>query len=189
MHFEYAGAIVLADDYDTVDYRAGERPLLLLHKGRNVSRKEVIEEKAWELVCDLCRTQGLIPVDAEYARIGGEYQLLIYIDKEGGVGIDECEALSRALDPLLDEADFISDAYTLIVSSPGLGRQLRRPRDYVFAMGKELEIHTYRAVNGEKEFYGIMTAYDDDTVTITSDGTETVFNRAEISSIRLAFDF
>lgn len=154
-----------------------------------MSRKEVIEEKAWELLCGVCNEQGLRPVDAEYAKIGGEYNLLIYIDKEGGVGIDECEAASRALDPLLDEADFISDAYTLIVSSPGLGRPLRRPRDYVFAMGKELEIHTYKAVNGEKEFYGIMTAYDNDTVTIESDGTETTFKKAEISNIRLAFDF
>jgi ribosome maturation factor RimP len=154
-----------------------------------VSRKEVIEERAWELLKGLCSEQGLIPVDAEYAKVGGEYNLLIYIDKEDGVGIDDCETLSRAMDPLLDQEDFIPDAYTLIVSSPGLGRQLRRPRDYEFAMGKELEIHTYRAMNGEKEFYGTMTAYDDDTVTVTSDGTETVFNRAEISNIRLAFDF
>ena len=154
-----------------------------------MSRKEIIEEKAWKLLCSVCDAQGLIPVDAEYAKVSGEYNLLIYIDKEGGVGIDECEAASRALDPLLDEEDFIPDAYTLIVSSPGLGRQLRRPRDYVFAMGKELEIHTYKAVNGEKEFYGILTAYDDDTVTITTDGTDTVFKKAEISNIRLAFDF
>ena len=80
---------------------------------RKVSRKETIEEKAWELLLKVCSEQGIIPVDAEYAKTGGEYNLLMYIDKEGGVGIDECEACSRALDPLLDEGNFISDPYTL----------------------------------------------------------------------------
>ena len=70
-----------------------------------MSRKDTIEEKAWELLLKVCSEQGLVPVDAEYAKTGGEYNLLMYIDKEGGVGIDECEACSRALDPLLDEED------------------------------------------------------------------------------------
>ena len=105
-----------------------------------MSRKDTIEEKAWELLLKVCSEQGLVPVDAEYAKTGGEYNLLMYIDKEGGVGIDECEACSRALDPLLDEENFISDPYTLIVSSPGLGRPLKRPRDFLLAAGGNTQI-------------------------------------------------
>ena len=122
-------------------------------------------------------------------KTAGEYNLLIYVDKEGGIGIDECEACSRAIDPLLDEEDFIPDAYTLIVSSPGLGRVLKRPRDFEFAMGKEVEVKLYKAVDGEKEFSGILTSADGKTVKIESDDKSYEFQRAEISLIRLAFDF
>jgi ribosome maturation factor RimP len=156
---------------------------------RKVSRKDTIEEKAWELLLKVCSEQGLIPVDAEYAKTGGEYNLLMYIDKEGGVGIDECEACSRALDPLLDEENFISDPYTLIVSSPGLGRPLKRPRDFLFAAGREVEVHTYKPVDGVKEFTGILKSAENGNVTIESDGREYTFGKADISLIRLAFDF
>ena len=154
-----------------------------------MSRKETIEEKAWELLLKVCSEQGLVPVDAEYAKTGGAYNLLMYIDKEGGVGIDECEACSRALDPLLDEGNFISDPYTLIVSSPGLGRPLKRPRDFLFAAGREVEVHTYKPVDGVKEFMGILKSAENGNVTIESDGREYTFGKADISLIRLAFDF
>ena len=152
-------------------------------------KKEEIEERTWEILTDLCEKHGFIPVDAEYAKNGGEYSLLLYIDKEGGVTIEDCETVSREADPILDEENLIDEAYTLYVSSPGLGRVLRRPRDFIFAMGKEVEIHTYKARNKEKEFRGILLAEDRDSVRIGENGEEQVFMKDEIAQIRLAFDF
>ena len=153
-----------------------------------MSRKDRIEDTAFELLSGVCESLGLIPVDAEYTRNGGEYALMLYVDKEGGVGINDCEAASRAIDPLLDEADVIPDAYTLYVSSPGLGRTIRRPRDFIFARGKEVELHTFKAIDGSKEFRGILKDFDDHTVTIESDGAERCFERSVISRLALAFD-
>lgn len=154
-----------------------------------LNRKEVIEEKAWTLLELVTKELGFIPVDAEFVREGKDYYLNCYIDREGGIGVDECEAASRMIDPMLDEANFIDVPYTLIMSSPGLGRPLKRPRDFIFAQGKEIEIRTYRAYDGKKEFTGILESWDKDSVTIrVGDGTQTI-RRAEISLIRLAFDF
>ena len=90
----------------------------------------------------------------------------------------------------LDEEDFIDDAYIMEVSSPGLGRPLKKEKDYVRSMGKEIEIRTYRAINREKEFYGILSAYDESTVTIeTENGEKMTFEKPDIALIRLAFDF
>ena len=154
-----------------------------------MSRKEEIEVKAWALLQETCADHGLTPVGAEYVKEGGEYYLRCYIDREGGVTIDDCEAVSRQLDPKLDENDFIDEAYTLEVSSPGLGRQLKRPHDFEFAAGKEVEIRTYKAVDGKKEFRGILTGWDSTSVTTQADDGEKTFSRKEISLIRLAFDF
>ena len=104
--------------------------------------------------------------------------------------VDDCEVVSRELSDILDEKDFIDEAYILEVSSPGLGRPLKKEKDYIRSMGKEVEIRTYRAINREKEFYGILSAYDENTVTIkTEDGTEMTFEKSDIALIRLAFDF
>ncbi len=154
-----------------------------------MSKKDVIEERAWELLSKVTEEQGLIPVDAEYAKQGGEYNLLLYIDKEGGVTVEDCESVSRALDPLLDAEDFIPDAYTLYVSSPGLGRPIRRPRDYVFAKGKEVELRLFKAVDGQKEFTGVLSDFDAENVTISLEGEERSFPKNGISLLRLAFDF
>ena len=90
---------------------------------------------------------------------------------------------------LLDELDYVDGAYTFEVSSPGLGRPLKKPRDYERSMGEEVEIRTYKAMDGSKEFYGILKAYDDATVTIQSEEEEITFNKSDIALIRLAFDF
>ena len=161
---------------------------------RKLSKKEEIELKTWELLLPILEELGLRAVDAEYVKEGGEYFLRCYIDKDGGVMIDDCEAVSRRLDPLLDEHDFIEDAYTLEVSSPGLGRVLRRPHDFEFAMNKEVELKTFKALDGSKEFRGILEAFDRDTVTIVMNGAggteeRKVFARKDLSLIRIAFDF
>lgn len=155
-----------------------------------MNKKENIEAQAEELLLPILDSLGLELYDVEYVKEAGNYFLRAYIDKEGGVTIDDCEAVSRAYSPKLDEKNFISDAYTLEVSSPGLGRPLRRERDYEKSVGKEIEIHTYRAVDGSKIFFGTLTAYDRATVTIREeDGKERTFDKPDLSMIRLAFDF
>ena len=112
------------------------------------------------------------------------------IDKEGGITSDDCADVSREMNEILDREDYVEGSYTFEVSSPGLGRPLKKEKDYIRSMGKELEIRTYRAIDREKEFYGILKAYDADTVTIEQeDGKEMVFEKSNIALIRLAFDF
>ena len=128
--------------------------------------------------------------DIEFVKEGQSWYLRVYIDKEGGITVDDCEAVSRIFSDKLDELDFIEDAYIMEVSSPGLGRPLKKEKDYVRSMGKEVEIRTYRPINKEKEFYGILSAYDESSVTITTEEQkEQTFEKADIALIRLAFDF
>ena len=155
-----------------------------------MSKRDIIEQKAEALFLPVTEELNLELVDVEYVKEAGSYYLRAYIDKEGGVTIDDCENVSRAVNPKLDEEDFIDGSYTLEVSSPGLGRPLKKEKDYARSIGKELEIHTYRAVDGSKEFFGVLDAYDKETVTITEeDGSERTFTRSDISLIRLAFHF
>ena len=129
-------------------------------------------------------------VDVEYVKEGGTWYLRAYIDKEGGITVNDCEAVARRMNDLLDEEDYIEESYVFEVSSPGLGRPLKKEKDYIRSMGKDVEIRTYRAVNRQKEFIGALKAYTDDTVTIeTEDGEEMTFQKKEIALIRLAFDF
>ena len=126
----------------------------------------------------------------EYVKEGGTWYLRAYIDKEGGITVNDCEAVAREMNEILDREDFVEDSYVFEVSSPGLGRPLKKEKDYIRSMGREVEIRTYRAINREKEFYGILSAYDENTVTIkTEDRTEMTFEKSDIALIRLAFDF
>ena len=155
-----------------------------------MSKREEYERRAEELLMPIIEENNYELVDVEYVKEAGTWYLRAYIDKEGGFTIGDCEKVSRAFSDLLDENDFIEDAYILEISSPGLGRPLKKEKDYVRSMGKELEIRTYRAIGGEKEFYGILTAYDDKTVTIRQeDESLRTFEKNEIALIRLAFDF
>ncbi len=128
-------------------------------------------------------------VDVEYVREVGVWYLRCYIDKEGGITVDDCEVISRLLGEWLDKEDFIEDSYILEVSSPGLGRPLKKDKDFERSLGEEVELRLYKPRNRQKEFTGILKAYDKDTVTLEMDGAEEVFERGEIALIRLAFDF
>ena len=172
----------------TDDWSGPKRSALIVWKKRSMTR-EAIEQRAWDLMKPITESLSMRLVDVEYLKEGDSFILRAYIDKEGGVGIDDCEAASRAYDPELDREDFIRDAYTLEVSSPGLGRPLRRPHDFEYALGREIEVKTYRAIDKEKEFRGVMTAFDAETVTIEAAGGERQIPRKDISLIRLAFDF
>ena len=128
-------------------------------------------------------------VDIEYVSEGGTFYLRVYIDKPGGITVDDCEVVSRKVSDLLDKKDFIDDSYLLEVSSPGLGRQLKKDKDFDRSMGKEVEIRLYKPFQGRKEYKGVLQAYSKDIVTIRDDEGEITLNRAEIALIRLAFDF
>ena len=155
-----------------------------------MSRKEVYEQRAEEMILPLVEAQRFELVDVEYVKEAGNWYLRVYSDKEGGITVDDCELISRAFSDLLDEADFIEDSYILEVSSPGLGRPLKKEKDYARSMGKELEIRTYRPIDKQKEFYGILLAYDNNSVTIEEqDKTRRTFEKKEIALIRLAIDF
>lgn len=155
-----------------------------------MTKRELYEQRTEELLLPILAELGFELVDVEYVKEGGTMYLRAYIDKEGGITVDDCETVSRRMNDLLDIEDYIEESYIFEVSSPGLGRPLKKEKDYIRSMGKELEIRTYRAVNREKEFYGILKAYDADTVTIvTEDGEELTFAKADIALIRLALDF
>ena len=155
-----------------------------------MAKREEYEQKTEKLLEPILEEHHFELVDVEYVKQGGSWYLRAYIDKPGGITVDDCEVVNRALGDLLDEHDFIEDSYILEISSPGLGRPLKKERDFERSLGEEVEIRTYRMVNKEKEFRGILKAYDKDTVTIeTEEGQEQVFERENIALIRLAFDF
>lgn len=148
-----------------------------------------IEKKTEELLIPILEANSFELVDVEYVKEGNDWYLRAYIDKEGGIMIDDCELVSRALEEKLDAADLIPDAYILEVSSPGLTRPLKKERDYVRNLGKPVEIRLYKAVNGEKQFTGNLKEWTEDTVTIDDDGEEIVISRSDISIIRQYFEF
>lgn len=154
-----------------------------------MSKKDQYEKRTWDNVLPICRQLNLQLVDTEFTKEGSDYALTVFIDKDGGVGVDDCQAVSDALNPVLDEQDYISESYTLYVSSPGLGRKLRRPHDFEWAVGKEIEIRTYQPIDGNKEFRGILKDWDKDQVVIEADEKDETVPRKNISLIRTAFDF
>ena len=155
-----------------------------------MSKREIYESRTEALILPILEEFGFELVDVEYVKEGGTWYLRAYIDKEGGITVNDCEAVARRMNDLLDEEDYIEESYVFEVSSPGLGRTLKKEKDYIRSMGKDVEIRTYRAVNRQKEFIGALKAYTDDTVTIeTEDGEEMTFQKKEIALIRLAFDF
>ena len=155
-----------------------------------MSKRETYEQRTEELIVPIIEQNQFELVDVEYVKEGGTWYLRAYIDKPGGITVDDCEVVSRALSDLLDKHDFIEDAYVLEVSSQGLGRPLKKEKDFQRNLGKEVEIRTYRMVDKQKEFRGILKQYDSDTVTIEQeDGTERVFAKKDMALIRQAFDF
>ena len=153
-----------------------------------MAKREDIESKATELIMPIIESCGFELVDLEYVKEGSSKYLRAYIDKPGGITVDDCAEVSRPFSDKLDEADFIGEAYILEVSSPGLTRPLKKENDFKRSIGKVVEIKTFVKINGAKEFEGVLKAYDDATVTIEfEDETEVIISRKDISMIRLAF--
>ena len=148
-----------------------------------------ITEQVWQFAEPLVKEQGCELWDVEYVREGGEWFLRLYIDKDGGVDIDDCEAVSRAVDPVLDEKDPIPESYRFEVCSAGLERALKRPGDFARYMNAPVQVKLYRPRDGQKEFAGILTGYDDGRVTITAAGKELTFEKPEVALVRLRVEF
>ncbi len=201
-----------------------------------MSKRESYETRTEELLTPILERLDFELVDVEYVKEGGTWYLRAYIDKEGGITINDCEMVAREMNEILDREDFVEDSYVFEVSSPGLGRPLKKEKDYIRSMGKKVELRTemneildredfvedsyvfevsspglgrplkkekdyirsmgkkvelrtYRAINREKEFYGILAEYDAATVTIEQEnGIRRTFEKSDLALIRLAFD-
>ena len=151
--------------------------------------REEARKRAEELVLPILNEQNCELVDVEYVKEAGTWYLRVYADKEKGITVDDCEAISRAFSDKLDEEDFIDDSYILEVSSPGLGRPLKKEKDFARGVGQEVDIHLFKPVNKEKDYTGVLKAYDADQVTIDTGEEELTFARKEIAVIRLSFHF
>ena len=153
-----------------------------------MSRKD-IEAKTEALLMPILDEFGFELWDVEYVKEGSEYYLRAYIDKEGGITIDDCVDVSRKLSYRLYEDDFIDSELILEVSSPGLGRTLKSDRDFTKSIGRDTDIKLYKPIDKVKEFEGILKAFDNDTLTFLIDGNERVFNKSEVASVKLHVEF
>ena len=163
-----------------------------------MGKKEEYEKRAEALIEPLVQKNNFELVDVEYVREGSNWYLRAFIDKPGGITVDDCEVVSREFSELLDKEDFIEDSYIMEVSSPGLGRQLKKDKDLKRSIGEEVEIKLYKGIkqmrkNKEvsvKELSGFLDSFDDNTITIElEDETMMELNRSDIAIIRLAIHF
>lgn len=148
-----------------------------------------LTEQIFELAEPVAAAQGCTVWDVEYVREGSDWFLRIYIDKEGGVDISDCEAVSRAMDPILDEKDPIPNSYTFEVCSAGLERPLKRPGDFEKFLNADVLVRLYRPRDGVKEFPGILRGYEDGRVTIEYLGKLVTFEKSEVALVRLRATF
>ena len=144
-----------------------------------------ITDKVTELAKPVVEEEGCSLWDVEYVREAGNWFLRIFIDKDGGVGIDDCERISRRLDPILDKADPIPDSYVFEVGSAGAERELKRPGDFEQFMGSEVEVRLYQPVNGCKVYVGVLAGYDNGRVTVTAGKNEVSFDKSQIALVKL----
>ncbi len=154
-----------------------------------MSKREDYEKKTEELILPLIDGKEFELVDIEYVKEGGNYYLRVYLDKEGGITIDDLEMVSRALSDKLDEKDFIDDAYVLELSSPGLDRPLKKDKDFERNKGKMVELKLYKALDGVKEFEGELKGYDEENILVMVDEEEKKFNRQDVALVRLKIEF
>lgn len=154
-----------------------------------MSKRETYESRTEALLTPIAQANGVEIYDVEYVKEGADWYLRAYIDKDGGVNIQDCENVSRALSDVLDAEDFIDDAYILEVSSPGLGRTLKKDKHLAKSIGSRVELKTYKPIEKCKEFSGVLKAFDGETITVETESGEKVFAKSDVALIRLAFDF
>ena len=144
-----------------------------------------ITDTAAELARPIVEAEGCTLWDVEYVREAGTWYLRVYIDKDSGVSIDDCERISRTLDPLLDDADPIPENYVFEVCSAGADRALKRPSDFEQFMGAQVEVRLYKPLDGQKSFVGTLSGYSDGGVTIIKDDNELSFTKTQVALVRL----
>lgn len=152
-----------------------------------MTQREEYESKTEQLLLPILAEHAFELVDVEYVKEAGDWYLRAYIDKPGGITIDDCELVSRRLSDLLDEADYIKDAYILEVSSPGLTRPLKKDKDYDRNIGKLIDVRLYQPVDKRKDMTVTLLSYTKDTITVSEDEKEFFLERKNISMIRQAF--
>ena len=144
-----------------------------------------ITDEVTQLARSVVEEEGCSLWDVEYVKEAGQWYLRVYIDKEGGVDIADCERISRRLDPMLDEADPIPDSYVFEVGSAGLERELKRPQDFAQFMGSEVELHLYQPYEGSKLLVGTLAGYKDGDVTLSQRDRQISFKKAQIALVKL----
>lgn len=155
-----------------------------------MSKREDYEARFEKILLPIASANGVEIYDVEYVKEGSDWYLRAYIDKEGGVTIEDCEKISRAASAMLDKEDFIEDAYILEISSPGLGRALKKDKHLQKSIGEAVEIKTYKPIEKKKEFAGVLQSFDRESITIKPEEGESMkFARSEVALIRLALDF
>lgn len=155
-----------------------------------MSKRQDYEAQTEALILPILEKYGFELYDVEYVKEGSTNYLRAYIDKPGGIAVNDCETVAREMNPILDEKDYIPDSYVFEVSSPGLGRPLKKDKHLQKSIGEKVEIRTFRPMNHEKQFTGILKRFDADNIVIMDeDETELTFARTDIALIRLAFDF
>ena len=156
-----------------------------------MSKHTDYEKRTEELITPILDELGFELYDVEYVKEGADYYLRAYIDKEGGITIDDCVEVSRKMNDLLDAEPQIGgdEGYIFEVSSPGLGRVLKKDKHFEMALGQDVDIKTYKPVNGAKEFTGTLKGFDKDTITIEFEDGVVDFNRSDVAQIKLSIDF
>ncbi len=160
-----------------------------IQEGSYLAKHENYVQRTEQFLAELQKTMDFEVVDVEFVREAGSWYLRAYCDMEGGIGIDDCADISRRLSDWLDQEDFIPENYILEVSSPGLGRQLKKDKDFIRERGKRVEAKLYRAINGSKEISGTLGDFDSSVITLIDGETELKLERSNIAMLRLAIDF
>lgn len=155
-----------------------------------MAKREEYERKTEQLLEPILKENNFELYDVEFVKEAGTFYLRAFIDKEGGININDCELVSRRLSDLLDEKDFIPDAYILEVSSPGLGRALKKDKHFEKSIGAEVEIKLFKAIDKQKEFTGYLERFNDEVIVISDEAeNELEFERSNVASVRLAVHF
>ncbi len=147
------------------------------------------EKRLWDIAAPLADSHGFEMVDTEYVKEGDSYYLRLYLDKEGGITIDDIVLITREINPILDEQDFIKDAYIFEVSSPGIERPFKREKDFEAAVGEEVFFKTYKAVNGAKEFLGTLKENKAESIVVEFDDGSEEYLKSDIALIRRYFEY
>lgn len=148
-----------------------------------------IDEALEKLALPVCERHGVYIYNTEYKKEGSEYYLRLFIDKDGGVTIEDCENVSREISPMLDDLTFIKDAYIFEVSSPGIDRVLSKPWHYEKVMGEEIDIKLFAPIEGSKEITAVLKGYEDGKITVEYNGKELEIEEKQAANVRLTFKF